>query len=39
MLESTITHVTRLLAAVITSPWMQSNIMRETWMRVSDSAY
>jgi hypothetical protein len=29
MLESTIT----VLATAITNPWMQSKIMRETWIR------
>jgi hypothetical protein len=35
MLENT----TTLLATAITNPWMQSKIMRETWIRASGSAY
>jgi hypothetical protein len=30
---------TTLLATAITNPWMQSKIMRETWIRGSGSAY
>ena len=30
---------TTLLATAITNPWMQSKIMRETWIRASGSAY
>jgi hypothetical protein len=35
MLESTVT----LPAAAISNPWIQSKIMRETWIRASISAY